>query len=72
VNDPNALYELDRELTREQLIDALEAIPGGLQELLHSRDAASLLKRGTAEEWSPMECLRHIRDAVQVYGMRFK
>ena len=68
----DSIYELDRELTRDEVIDCLEAIPGRLREIVASQDAAALLRGAADGEWSAMETVRHIRDAVQVYGMRFK
>ena len=66
------LYELDRELSREELIDALAATPGRFRELLRARPAEQLARRPDGGGWSPIEVLRHVRDVVQVYGMRFK
>jgi hypothetical protein len=65
------LYTLDRALTRAQLIDELAAIPARLSDMLASRTPDAML-RGSTDEWSPMQVLRHLRDATQVYGMRFK
>jgi hypothetical protein len=66
------LYVLDRDLSREQLIDELAAIPDRVRDVLASCAAAGLLRQGLDGEWRPIEVLRHLRDAVQVYGMRFK
>ncbi len=68
----SALYRLDRDLTREQVIAALAAMPSRLRELLSGHAAAALTHRSADGEWTPIESCRHIRDIVQVYGMRFK
>jgi hypothetical protein len=66
------LYSTDRDLTREQLVDELGAVPARLRELVRAIDAQALDRRLAADEWSPMEICRHLRDIVHVYGMRFK
>ncbi len=70
--DPlSALYTLDRDLTREQLIDALAATPGRFRQALEGQPHAALTRR-TAGGWSALQTFLHVRDVVQVYGMRFK
>jgi len=69
---PFSLYTLDRDLTREQLIAALADTPGRVQQLLAGQTDHALNRRDTDAGWSPIEIVRHVRDAVQVYGMRFK
>jgi hypothetical protein len=71
-DQPDSIYVLDRDLTREQLIDALEATPGRLRAILAGRDAVTLTRKAAPDDWSAIETVRHFRDAVQVYGMRFK
>jgi len=66
------LYRLDREVTRGQLVADLAAIPGRLRALLGGRTSAALERRSADGEWTAIENCRHIRDVVQVYGMRFK
>ena len=66
------LYVPDRELTREQLIAVLAEIPDRLAQLVAGIDARTLAGAAGAGDWSPIETCRHLRDAVQVYGMRFK
>jgi len=66
------LYRLDRDLTREQLIAALAETPRLARETIADRSAEALQRPPAAGGWSPLEALRHLRDAVQVYGMRFK
>jgi hypothetical protein len=66
------LYQPDRELTRAQVIDELERTPKLLRGALAGASAGTLERRAADGEWSPMEVLRHFRDAVHVYGMRFK
>jgi hypothetical protein len=67
-----ALYRLERNLTYEQLIDELAAMPGRLRTMLSGRAAAAVERRAAPGEWTPLETCRHVRDVVQVYGMRFK
>lgn len=69
---PDSLYALDRNLTRDELIEALAAIPARLREIVGTQQAEALERKPSVDDWSPMEAVRHIRDAVQVYGMRFK
>lgn len=65
------LYELDRELSRDELVAALAATPGRLREVVQGRPAGELTRRPDGG-WSAIEVVRHMRDVVQVYGMRFK
>ncbi len=66
------LYELGRELGRAELVDALAATPDRLRELLRGQPAEALCRRPDGGDWSSIEVVRHVRDVVQVYGMRFK
>lgn len=66
------LYRLDRDLTHPQLIAALAESPGLLRAMLSGRTPEALQQRNADGEWTPLESCRHIRDIVQVYGMRFK
>ena len=65
------LYRLDHDVTAEQLLVELAATPDLLRDVLDQR-VADLAQPGEAGEWSPLEVIRHVRDVVQVYGMRFK
>ena len=65
------LYRLDRDVTTEQLLTELAATPTRLSDVVGQR-AADLARAGVGDEWSPLEVVRHVRDVVQVYGMRFK
>ena len=65
------LYRLDQELSREQLIAELAATPARVSETVRGR-ATEALERRTSDGWSPIEICRHMRDVIQVYGMRFK
>ena len=67
-----ALYRLDRDLTRDQLIAELAAMPTLLRSMMSGRTADALERRSADGAWTPLESCRHIRDIVQVYGMRFK
>ena len=66
------LYRLDRELSREEVIAALDAMPVLLRDVIAMHDAAVLGQPMADGEWSPIEVVRHFRDIAQVYGMRFK
>jgi len=66
------LYELGRELGRAELVDALAATPDRLRELLRGQPAEALSRGPGGGGWSAIEVVRHVRDVVQVYGMRFK
>jgi hypothetical protein len=72
-HDPPAfeLYTLDRELTRDEVISELAQMPGRFRKVLSRQDTATLERR-SADGWSAIETCRHIRDVVQVYGVRFK
>jgi hypothetical protein len=65
------LYVLDDDLTREEVVDELAQVPERLRAIL-SGHALDALDHKSADDWSPIEVCRHMRDAVQVYGMRFK
>ncbi len=66
------LYRLEGDLTRDELIDELAATPARLREAVASLDGAALERRPDSGGWSAIEVCRHVRDVVQVYGMRFK
>jgi hypothetical protein len=66
------LYTLDSEMTRDEVIDGLAATPSRLREILGAADVAAIERRGEDGGWSAIEVLRHVRDVIQVYGMRFK
>jgi len=66
------LYELDRDLSRDELVDALAAMPSRLREVLRGLQAGALTRVLDGGGWSAIEVVRHVRDVVQVYGMRFK
>ena len=50
----------------------MAAVPAQLRALLSGCPADALERRIADGEWTPIESCRHIRDIVQVYGMRFK
>ena len=71
--DPEfSLYQLDRDLTREQLVAELAAMPQRVRAIVAGHDLTALQRRASSEEWSALNVCRHLRDAAQVYGMRFK
>lgn len=47
-------------------------MPDRARELVASLDADALTRTSASGEWSALEVLRHLRDAGQVYEMRFK
>jgi len=65
------LYRLDRELDHPALLSALGAMPSRFAAAFASAKPPDIERKGGGE-WSPLEVLRHVRDVVQVYGMRFK
>jgi hypothetical protein len=65
------LYRPERELTRAQLIDELAAMPERLHSLVAGRGATAL-QHPLDGGWSALQVCWHMRDIVQVYGMRFK
>lgn len=70
---PFELYRLDRDLGRADVANALGAMPSRVREVVAAAEATALTARGAGDgDWSAMETLRHFRDIVQVYGMRFK
>ncbi len=69
---PFELYRLERDLSTDQVVDELAQTPARMRGLVAGCDAAALERRLTPEAWSPLEVCRHMRDVVQVYGMRFK
>jgi predicted enzyme related to lactoylglutathione lyase len=66
------IYRLERDLSREQLIDELAALPERLRDTVGNHDAATLERRPAPDAWSAFDVCKHLRDASQVYGMRFK
>lgn len=66
------LYELDREMSRGEVIAALAAIPERFREVLRGQTAEALARVPDGGGWAAMDVVRHVRDVVQVYGMRFK
>jgi hypothetical protein len=66
------LYELELDLSRQQLIAELAATPERVRTLIEGIDGAALLRRPAGGGWSALEVCRHLRDITQVYGMRFK
>lgn len=65
------LYRLERELSRAEVIDALAAMPGAYRAVIEGASAGALERR-EGDGWSAIDVLKHVRDVVQVYGMRFK
>jgi DinB family protein len=66
------LYRPEKDFNRAELIAELAAMPSRLRELIAGASAEALQQRIAGEEWPPIEVLRHVRDVVQVYGVRFK
>ena len=66
------LYRLERELTRAQVIVELAETPVRLRAIVAGASPDALVRREGGGEWTAMESLRHVRDIVQVYGLRFK
>ena len=65
------LYTLGRELSRDEVIDALAAMPDAYRAVIEGA-AAGALERADGDGWSAIDVLKHMRDVVQVYGVRFK
>ena len=65
------LYRLDRELSRDELIAALAAMPAAFRAAVGAA-TPSALQRPDGDAWAAIDVLKHVRDVVQVYGMRFK
>lgn len=66
------LYQLERELSRDQLIDELGTLPQRVRVAVNGRSVAELTRRTRADTWSGFDVCKHLRDVTQVYGMRFK
>jgi hypothetical protein len=67
---PPGLYRLERELTREQLIDELAALPVRVRDAISNADAGALALRASPGAWSAFDVCKHLRDITQVYGMQ--
>ena len=65
------LYRLDRELSRDELIAALAAMPDAFRAAVGGA-TADMLEQRDGDGWSAIDVLKHVRDVVQVYGLRFK
>ncbi len=73
MNEPlSGLYRLERDVSRDELIAELAELPQRLWDTVANRDAKALQHRPAPDEWSALDVCKHLRDAVQVYGMRFK
>jgi hypothetical protein len=66
-----ALYTLDRDLPRGDVLDALAATPARLRALVESQSADALMRQ-PAGEWSAFQVCCHMRDAALVYSARFR
>jgi DinB superfamily len=66
------LYRLDASLTREELIAELAVMPDLVRSMVTGRGVEELERRTRLDEWSAIQVCKHLRDAAQVYGMRFK
>jgi len=69
---PAGLYRLERNLSRDELIDELVALPQRMRDAVGTQDVATLERQPTADAWSAFDVCKHLRDVAQVYGMRFK
>ena len=50
----------------------LAAIPERVRSAVAGRDAQALEPGPRSDAWSALDICKHVRDAAQVYGMRFK
>ena len=68
----NSLYELDRPLSRVEVLDGLARTPVKLATLLDSVAAEQLVKRPSGDGWTALQVVGHMRDAAIVYSARFR
>lgn len=70
---PNpGLYQLDRDLSRGEVLRELAATPHRLRAILDGASEAGLVAKPDAESWSALQVLGHMRDAALVYSARFR
>ena len=67
---PFELYRLDRDLSRSELIDELSRMPARVREAIAGASPEQLERRD--DGWSAIDTCKHLRDVMQVYGLRFK
>jgi hypothetical protein len=67
---PSELYRLDRDLTRDQLIDELARTPARVRDAVAGASPGQLSRK--RDGWSAIDTCKHLRDVIQVYGLRFK
>ncbi|MGD9933364.1 MAG: DinB family protein [Dehalococcoidia bacterium] len=67
-----SLYELDRQLTRAELLTELAASPARLQQLVQTVPVTQLGREPVPGEWSAFKTCCHLRDAALVYSARFR
>jgi DinB superfamily len=67
-----ALYELDRVLSRAEVVSALARIPQQIADALAQAGPERLTAPGPDGGWSPLKVLLHMRDAALVYSIRFR
>jgi hypothetical protein len=70
--EPFELYRLEGTWSRDEVIDGLARVPEELRRLASGQRPADLVRKASPDSWSALEVYRHLRDVVQVYGMRFK
>ena len=59
-------------MTRQQVIDALRALPGQIEELVRGLSEDALRWRPSPHEWSIKEVCCHLRDDAEIHGVRIR
>jgi hypothetical protein len=59
-------------MTGQQIIDALRALPGQVEELVQGLSEDALGWRPSPEEWSIKEVCCHLRDSFEIDGERIR
>jgi hypothetical protein len=59
-------------MTRQQIVDALRALPSQVEALVRDLDEEALRRRPVPDEWSVKEVCAHLRDSLEIDGERIR
>ena len=59
-------------MTRQQIVDALRALPSQVEALVRDLDEEALRRRPVPDEWSIKEVCAHLRDSLGIDGERIR
>ena len=59
-------------MTRQEIVDALRALPGQVEALVRDLDEEALRQRPAPDQWSIKEVCAHLRDFSEIGGERIR